>query len=186
MWGRWWQESYHRRVLPAVPCMEGGGAGQASCGPWGWGLVVRAPSPVPYQLLGTCGFPEGCGPSWQCLPFSWPFPGSLPSLSPGPAADPSHHCGCRVWQFPASPSLHLCMCTRAAAQPTLPAGLGWWTPPARSPTAAEPVPGGHLAATALGEWAAPHLWRAERIGLAARRLLPRAGDFSLLFIYKQL
>lgn len=42
------------------------------------------------------------------LPFSWPFPGSVPwlVLSPEPVADPSHHWGHRVWHLPASPSLH--------------------------------------------------------------------------------
>lgn len=42
------------------------------------------------------------------LPFSQPFPGSMPwlSLSPGPAANPSRCWGCRVWHLPASPSLH--------------------------------------------------------------------------------
>lgn len=131
--GRWWQEPHHGRVLPAAPHMEGDGAGQASHYVWGWGLLVRALSPVPHQLLGTCKSPEGSGPSGSAaLLLTLPGLRALALALPGASC----HSDSRVWHPLPFPSLHspgISVCAPAAGwfQLVVSPHPGWQRSPCR-------------------------------------------------------
>lgn len=126
------------------------------------------------------------------LPFSQPFPGSMPwlSLSPGPAANPSRLWGCRVWHFPASPSLHpqgipVRTCTQAGARPALLAGLGWRPPLQPCPLpVAEPVPGGAPGGCSPGGvgCSLPSEGRAHWAGGSAAGCLPASQSRRFLIV----
>lgn len=161
---------------PCCPCTEGDGAGWSGrpalflASRWGRAGALKALADL------------------AALPFSWPFLGSMPWLlvSPGPVADLSCHWSCRVWHLPASPSLHP-QGTPVHAPGRVPNLLCWlvWVggPPQPGPRwQRSPCWGGHPVAAALGEWAAPCLRRAERIGLAARQRDARLASQSRRFL----
>ena len=135
--GRWWQESHH-----CCPPHRGEGAGQASHGAWGQGLVVQAPSPA-----GDMRVPCRLWPIWQ----------RCPSLGPSRAPCPGSHSPRGPQQTPAtvgvagsgtSPHPHPCtprasLCVHPGRCPTLSTSwFGLVAPPAWSPMAAKPMPGG--------------------------------------------